>query len=549
MDTQTGTKDSIQVAVLVRSTGSTSETETDHFGAVNWLLVFTAVLLTRFSWSPSFLSTDTVNLAYALESFDPSRHQPHPPGYPLFVALARLFDFFSPAPEVTLWFISVAVTIASALVIHLLADRMVSRWAAHAAVILFLLNPILWFGRLRSPLRPWLALFSLLVAYCAWRCWNGERKFVLYGAVALGIGTGFRPDLLGYLFPLWAISSWMASRSWKVMLQGTIIIVGLFSLWLGVVIYAMGGISSTVQTITGYLQDQGTRDSVLFADSIRTWLRPLSRLVIWNGLALVGWIWAPLICWRRLSAADVPWKFFVLWVGPGLTLQMFIHIASSGHTLFATPAWCLTGACLIFAIGKHRNAVLAIAAAVSAALFLNLVPLGHAAPPEASPIEKAWISIRNSVAFGTFETSLDRLRWWEEMTEVSIQELSRFRSPTQSNVVVALNGNDTEFDFVNWRVISYYLSQQPLVVLGDHLPIGHPERVRLVRGKDVALPGQPTIVLPRSGRVLWIMQEKGRFQRALENVLRVQRGRYISYSDIPAEPGSFEIEGFRFVIE
>ena len=549
MNVQTDKKDSLPAAVVLHSTDPAPEMEATHSGVVNWLVVLTAVLLTRFGWAPAFLSTDTVNLAYALESFDPVRHQPHPPGYPLFVGFARLIHLFSPNAEVTFWIISVAVTIAAAAVLYFLANRMISRWGALAAVILFLLNPVFWFTRLYSPLLPWLALFSLLVAYCAWRCWNGERRFALYGAVALGVGTGFRPDLLGYLLPLWAVSAWIATRSWKVMIQGGLIIAGLSAVWFGIVVYAMGGIASTVQTITTYIQEQSRSDSVLFAESLRTWLRPISRLVIWNAMALVGWIWAPIIGYRWISAKNVPWKFLLVWVAPGLAFQVFVHVASPGHTLFATPVWCLTGAFFISAMGRYRNAILAIAAIVNAALFGNVVPLGYAASPQAPPLEKAWISLRNSIAYGTFETSQDQLRWWDETTEVSIQELSRFSPLDRPNVVVALNGNDTEFDFVNWRVLSYYMDHQPLWVLSDHLPPGQFGRIRLVRGKDGQLSQGATITLPRSGRVLWVMQQNGRFHRSLERVIPVSRGRHILYSDIPPDAGSFEIEGFQFVPE
>ena len=516
------------------------------FTPIHWLMVLTAVLLTRFSWAPSYLWTDNVNLAYALQSFDPRQHQPQPPGYPLFVAVARLIRFFSPSNGVAFWIVSVGVTIASALILYSLAKRMASHWVGVGAVILFFLNPVLWFSRLRSPLRPWLAFFSLLVAYCAWRCWNGERRFVFWGAIALGVGIGFRPDVLAYLLPLWVAGAWTATRSWKALAQGGLLIVALSALWFAIVIAAMGGITSTIHVIAAYLQEQSRQDSILFATSIRTWLRPISRLVVWNATAFAGWIWASVLAYRHLSFKDRRWSFMSIWVVPGLVVQLLIHIASPGHTLFATPVWCLMGAYVIFATGRYRDTILAIAAAVSASLFLNLIPLGYPAPPEASPIEKTFISIRNSIAFGTFETSQDRLRWWEEMAEVSMQELSKFSASNRPNVIVALNGNEEEFDFVNWRVVSYY-ADRPLVVLMDNLRPGQAGRIRSVRGNDVKVTGQSAITLPRSGRVLWILRGGGRFHRALERYIPVNQGRYIVYSDIPPDARPFTIEGFEFI--
>src|SRR5688572_22669284 len=274
------------VAYQVGVPSSPSTNPEGNLAPLNWLIVLTAVLLTRFSWAPSLFWTDNVNLAFALESFDPRFHQPQPPGYPLFVGFSRLIHVFSPSAEVTFWIISVLVTIASASALYSLATRMFCRWIGVAAAILFLLNPILWFTRLRSPLRPWLAFFSLSVAYCAWRCWKGERRFVLWGALVLGIGTGFRADLLAYLFPLWAATAWVSTRSWKVLLQGSLIVTGLSAVWLGTVAYAVGGIGSTIELVTTYLAEQSRFDSVLFSGSPRDWLRPISRLVVWNAIAI-----------------------------------------------------------------------------------------------------------------------------------------------------------------------------------------------------------------------------------------------------------------------
>ncbi len=545
MNVQTRKQDFSSADVMAHSSDRPSQT------LVIWLLAVTVIVLRidLFSWTPVLLSTDSVNLAYALDSFDPGRHQPHPPGYPLFVGFARLIHLFSPNPEVTLWISSVIATIVSVSMLYFFAKLIVSPWAALAASILFLLNPVFWFSRLQSPLRPWLALFSLITAYCAWRCWHGERRFAFYGAAALGVGVGFRPDLLAYLLPLWAVSAWIGTGSWKVIAQGGVIIAGCSAVWFGIVMYAMGGIASTTQTIVGYLQDQSRRDSLLFAESIRMWLRPISRLVIWNGIALVGWIWAAIIGYRRLSAKDIPWKFLLIWIGPGLTFQMFFHIAAPGHTLFATPAFCLAGACVISMLGRHRNGILTIAAIVNVALFLNAVPLGYAPTPSASSLEKAWVTVRNSIGYGTFETSQGRLRWTEEMAEVSLRELSRFRVPDRPNVIIALNGNAAEFEFANWRVIAYYMDQQPLWVLGDHLPPDATGRIRMVRDNDVQVSQDSSIRIPRGGRVLWILQQDGLFQRTLEQFVSVQRGRYIVYSDIPSDTAPFEIDGFRFVPE
>src|SRR5215471_11360668 len=48
-------------------------------------------LVAHFAWLPRTLEDlDSVNFALGVRDFDVARHQPHPPGYPVYIALAKL---------------------------------------------------------------------------------------------------------------------------------------------------------------------------------------------------------------------------------------------------------------------------------------------------------------------------------------------------------------------------------------------------------------------------------------------------------------------------
>src|SRR5262245_48224756 len=185
-----------------------------------WIVVFALLLLTRIPVMASYLSIDNVNLAFSLENFDPRIHQPQPPGYPFFVLTGRVLNVIFRDAERTFAAIAIIVSGLCLPIAFILGRRMFSQWAGLAAVFLLLVNPVFWHTSLDGPLRPHLALFSLLTAYCCWRCWNGEKQFAVWSAVALGVGSGFRPDLVAFLFPLWVISAWTGTRSWRAVVQG-----------------------------------------------------------------------------------------------------------------------------------------------------------------------------------------------------------------------------------------------------------------------------------------------------------------------------------------
>src|SRR5712692_3943944 len=132
---------------------------------VFWIVLFALFLLTRIPAMASYFSIDNVNLAFSLEKFDPRIHQPQPPGYPFFVFFARMVNVIFRDAERTFFVVSLLVSGASLCAAFALAGRMFSQWAGAAAAFLLLVNPVFWHSGLDGPLRPNLALFSLLTAY------------------------------------------------------------------------------------------------------------------------------------------------------------------------------------------------------------------------------------------------------------------------------------------------------------------------------------------------------------------------------------------------
>jgi hypothetical protein len=61
-------------------------------GRIPWppLLLALAYLAAHLPFlAPTLEDIDSLNFALGLRDFDPGRHQPHPPGYPVYIALAR----------------------------------------------------------------------------------------------------------------------------------------------------------------------------------------------------------------------------------------------------------------------------------------------------------------------------------------------------------------------------------------------------------------------------------------------------------------------------
>jgi len=511
-----------------------------NVGLEFWLVVFALLLLTRIPAMEQYFSIDNVNLALSLEHFDPRVHQPQPPGYPLFVLSNKAVNVLFHNPQTTFRITGLVVTALCLPLLLGLGRRIFNDWTGYAAVWLLLLAPPFWYASLEGALRPNLALFSLLTAYCCWRCWNGEKSFALWGAVALGIGSGFRPDLGGFLFPLWLLSAWMGTRSIAAVVRGLALMAAIVLVWLGGMAYAVGGLQALYDLNRNYLVGQS---------QARSWSRQISRLVVWNATAVVGVIWTVpffLKARQRISLLSPQSVFLIVWVLPGLLFQALVHVEDPGHTLFSIPAFSLLAAYLLFVATQRmqqmREIFLSVALLVSALLFLGFFSL-----PATAEASGGLRSIKNAFLFSTFETSIEELRYQDNVARLTLAEIERSTPSNRPSIIVASDAGVRDW-FLNWRIARYYLPARDIWVVAD---LATPHWIQHVRRDftDLQAAGSNLkIPVPANGRILWLMERGGPFHHAVQQgVPMLADGVYVSYSDIAAGTAPFRILDVEFV--
>jgi hypothetical protein len=510
---------------------------------VFWIVLFALLLLTRVPAMASYLSIDNVNLAFSLEKFDPRIHQPQPPGYPLFVLFGRIVNIFFRDAARTFTVIALVVSGLSLVAAYVLGKKMFSPWAGAAAALLLLVNPVFWHSGLDGPLRPHLALFSLLTAYCCWRCWTGEKRFALWGAVALGIGSGFRPDLLPFLFPLWLVSSVVGTRSLRIVLLAVAALSGIVMVWLAALVIAMGGTQAFLKVMVDYTVVQSGPESVVFGSSMFAWLRQINRLIVWNGLAVIGWIWA--VPWYFRNRDRLPlWSaqaiFLFIWLVPGLIVQALVHVAAPGHTLFTVAALCVLGG-YVLSLAQGRDVVLAAALVLNAMLFLDYFPLpvgrGNESLTRGNP------SIKNAMLYGTYESSLAMVRNLDYITATALNEIAEFTPKDRPSIIITTDSYSDEF-FMNWRIGRYYLPKQDFWILANDEKkkrIEHILRDRVLEARDTAPLKIPVF---REGRILWLIEPNSGIYKQIAAAQSLKGGRYVFYSDITPDSPPFAFDEF-----
>src|SRR5258705_8103424 len=83
------------------------------------VLLTSAVAITRFVFRSHYLyDLDSVNFALAMERFDPHVHQPHPPGYFLYIWFGRLLNMMFHDANLALVVLSILASCGVAVLIY-----------------------------------------------------------------------------------------------------------------------------------------------------------------------------------------------------------------------------------------------------------------------------------------------------------------------------------------------------------------------------------------------------------------------------------------------
>jgi hypothetical protein len=320
-----------------------------------FLAAIAVVLLTRLSIVPGHLySFDSINLALALDDFNPARNQPQPPGYPFFVAEAKLVKLVFPDPWLIFTLLKIAVSALTLATMFWLGRTVRSTATGVAAAVLLAFAPTFWYASLTSALRLHLALFSAVVALLLWRAIHAEgpagRRWFYFAAILLGAAAGFRPELLIGLTPLLLWTGWRVGGA-RLSAVGVALMIPPVLMWMGVVTAVMGGMNAVVAQFGDYVRAQGGQSSVLMEASQMGWRRMAARAVIWTFIGALAWIWALPLVWRRCrewSQWPTISTFVLFWFLPPFLFNLLAHTADPDHTLMTLPALCLVGAlCLV----------------------------------------------------------------------------------------------------------------------------------------------------------------------------------------------------------
>src|SRR6266568_3625073 len=138
-------------ATVRRSRAAVSEGLTTTWISAAFLAAGTVALRLPFLTS-RLAHWDAVNYALALHDFNVAAHQPHPPGSPYFVLLARAALVFTGDDNAALTLVSVLASVAAVLAEYALARLLFGKRAGVLAALVLMTQPVFWgYGTMATP--------------------------------------------------------------------------------------------------------------------------------------------------------------------------------------------------------------------------------------------------------------------------------------------------------------------------------------------------------------------------------------------------------------
>ena len=305
-----------------------------------------ATVITRLPFMTQTLyAFDSANYALAVRDFyNVAFHQPHPPGYPLYVFAARAINLLTHDANRALILEGIVWSALGVACTIVLARAQFGRAAALLAGLLLVCTVGFWgYGEVAYPYVA-LAGETAALALLAHTVLSGARQWVVALAAVWAISLGVRWDAAVFCLPLAVWALW--SVSWRLRAIATAAAVAIVALWTVPMITLSGGLDVYRQILSDYLRVWSPQSAYVVGDFASggdtqanynlNFLVNYLRQMLGVGLVLVLYVLG-----RRFNpvalGADHRSRFLALWTLPPLVVYVFAHLGEPGYVLSLAP--------------------------------------------------------------------------------------------------------------------------------------------------------------------------------------------------------------------
>jgi hypothetical protein len=308
---------------------------------------------------------DSIQLVLALDHFDVRLHQPHPPGYFLFVMAGRLSRLIVPDANSALVFLNIVFSGMAVWLVFLLSNRMFGVQHAFYSAIFMASSPLFWHhGEVALSNMADCFLVCLLALLC-WKTIQGGAQWALLSGIVLGVAGGVRQNTLVFLIPFWVFSIRKADKG-RILASVAALMVTC-ACWYLPMTYLSGGVGEYQSALRDHWTNSNWHGFTLEwlpFNFVTVGYFILAGMGIGSVVLFVGALLYVEQHRRTKGWCSEKLQFFCCWILPPLSFFLFVysHPIQTGHSLIYLPAlfMLLPAAAKRLASRGHRLVLLSL---------------------------------------------------------------------------------------------------------------------------------------------------------------------------------------------
>lgn len=352
--------------------------------------VLAIALILRFYFQTKWLEDwDSVQFALGLHNFSLANHQPHPPGYILYILMGRVLNSFLHNDIYSLNIISITLGTLSALPLFFITRKFTDFKSALASCIIFLIVPVQWMlSEVALSNIPGM-FFTILTAYFLLNADKSKSSLYL-GAFLAGLSIGVRFAEFSIVTSLLLLTLYFKKKTPEVLLSILIFFLAL-ALWL-IPLITTTGINifiSLYQTQINYIinHDSSVHISILtripqiwqlFTSSYTYFFIPILLIITYHCLV------------QKNKLFDIKNMFPVVWLLSYLIpLVFFYNLEVPRHLLPLLPPLIILCSLALKGLTKINFTYSAIAILIVPIFLVSLrrvIIQKNAIPPTIAPV-------------------------------------------------------------------------------------------------------------------------------------------------------------------
>lgn len=315
-----------------------------------WLGVLAIfVIISRWIGHMNYLYlSDSVHYALALDEYNVVLHQPHPPGYALYVLFTKPFYWLIGDANTALIVVSIIFSVLAVGAVFYLAKLIYGRKIAWISVLMLATAPLVWFHgqvALNYIIDVFFSALFGIHAYTSLKD-NKDDTSLIKASIALAIGGGFRPTLVVFMLPLWL---WVILRrqNIKIFISNAGIILGISLAWIIPAAWLSGGLVDSWNAVYSLIfAKSAIAQFASISNSLNQVAKQLfmivEKLTLSFNLALIFVVlWLVSFAVPRFEEVKINIKnliFWSLWIFPSILFYLFVIFTLSGYLLIIIPA-------------------------------------------------------------------------------------------------------------------------------------------------------------------------------------------------------------------